>query len=163
MTAATLPTPVIIYTDGACLGNPGPGGWAAILCYNGKRRELSGRYRATTNNRMELRAAIAALNTLTRPCLVELHTDSNYLRDGITRWVHGWQRNGWKTADKKPVKNQDLWRELLAALERHAPAGGVTWHWTRGHAGNPENERADMLAGAAARAVTDADPADPPL
>lgn len=157
-----MSTPVTIYTDGACLGNPGPGGYAAILRYGEHQRELSGRYRDTTNNRMELRAAIAALNALTRPCAVELHTDSSYLRDGITKWVHGWQRNGWKTAGKDPVKNQDLWRELLAALERHAPAGGIHWRWTRGHAGDPGNERADQLAGAAARAVTEQDPVDRP-
>lgn len=157
-----MPTPVTIYTDGACLGNPGPGGWAAILRYGEHQREISGRYRDTTNNRMELRAAIAALNALNRPCAIELHTDSSYLRDGITKWVHGWQRNGWKTASKDPVKNQDLWRELLTALERHAPAGGIQWRWTRGHAGDPGNERADELAGAAARAVTATDPIDRP-
>ena len=155
-----MAVPVIIYTDGACLGNPGPGGWAAILRYNEHQRELSGRYRGTTNNRMELRAAIGALNALTRPCPIELHTDSSYLRDGITKWVHGWQRNGWKTASKEPVKNQDLWLELLDAIRRHEPAGAITWRWTRGHAGDPGNERADTLASEAARAVTDADPLD---
>jgi ribonuclease HI len=118
--------------------------------------------RSTTNNRMELRAAIEALETLTRPCAVELHTDSQYLRQGITQWVHGWQRNGWKTAGKQPVKNRDLWERLLAAVARHQPAGGVTWHWTKGHAGDPDNERCDEIANAAARSVTDADAVDEP-
>ncbi len=152
--------PVIIFTDGGCLGNPGPGGWSAILRYGEHERELSGRFRHTTNNRMEMRAAIEALNALKRPCAVDLHTDSEYLRKGITQWVHGWQRNGWRTAAKKPVKNQDLWRLLLTAVERHASAGGVKWVWTRGHAGDPLNERADELANAAAHAVTEADPVD---
>jgi ribonuclease HI len=155
--------PVIIYTDGGCIGNPGPGGWAAILLYGEHRKELSGGYRETTNNRMELRAAIEALDALTRPCAVELHTDSTYLRDGITKWVRTWQRNGWRTASKKSVKNQDLWRLLLAAVERHAPAGGVDWRWTKGHAGNEFNERADELANAAANSVTAADPDDTPI
>jgi ribonuclease HI len=157
-----MPTPVIIHTDGGCIGNPGPGGWAAILRYGDRTRELSGRMRSTTNNRMEMLAAIEALETLTRPCAVELHTDSEYLRQGITQWVHGWQRNGWKTAGKQPVKNRDLWERLLAAVARHQPAGGVTWHWTKGHAGNPDNERCDQIANAAARSVTDADPVDEP-
>ncbi|MBW7882900.1 MAG: ribonuclease HI [Caldilineaceae bacterium] len=152
--------PVVIYTDGGCIGNPGPGGWAAILRFGDHEKELSGRFRETTNNRMELRAAIEALEALTRPCAVEIHTDSQYLRQGITQWIHNWQRNGWKTAGKKPVKNQDLWRRLLAAIERHAPAGGVIWQWTRGHAGNALNERADELANMAARTVTDDDPID---
>lgn len=152
--------PVIIYTDGACLGNPGPGGWAAILRYGEHEKELSGRIQDTTNNRMELRAAIEALNGLKRPCQVELYTDSSYLRDGITKWVKGWQRNGWRTAAKKPVKNQDLWRALLEAVERHAGAGGVEWRWTKGHAGNEGNERADQLASREAAAVTGNDPAD---
>ena len=151
---------VVIYTDGGCIGNPGPGGWSAILLYGEHRKELVGRYRQTTNNRMELRAAIEGLEALKRPCLVQIHTDSTYVRDGITSWVNRWQRNGWRTAEKKPVKNRDLWQRLLAALERHLPAGGVTWHWTRGHAGDELNERADQLANAAARAVTEADPAD---
>ncbi len=155
-------TAVIVYTDGACLGNPGPGGWAAILRYGQHEKELGGGLRDTTNNRMELRAAVEALNALTRPCRVELYTDSVYLRDGITRWVRTWQRNGWRTASKKPVKNQDLWMALLAAVARHAPAGGVTWHWTKGHAGMPLNERADQLATAQARQVTAASPADDP-
>jgi ribonuclease HI len=154
--------PVVIYTDGGCIGNPGPGGWAAILRYRGHERELVGRYRLTTNNRMELRAAIAALEALSRPCAVVLYTDSAYLRDGITTWVHGWQRNGWKTQDKKPVKNQDLWQQLLAAVERHVPAGGVDWRWTRGHAGDPANERADQLANQAARSAGPDDPIDLP-
>lgn len=151
---------VVIYTDGGCIGNPGPGGWSAILLYGEHRKELSGRYRQTTNNRMELRAAIEGLEALTRPCLVHIYTDSSYLRDGITSWVNGWQRNGWRTVGKKPVKNRDLWQRLLAAVERHRPAGGVVWQWTKGHAGHELNERADQLANEAARAVTDADPVD---
>ncbi len=157
---ANTSTPVIIYTDGACLGNPGPGGWAAILRYGEQEKELSGRFRRTTNNRMEMRAAVEALNGLKRPCAVEIFTDSSYLRDGITKWVVGWQRNGWRTASKKPVKNQDLWRALLAAVERHSQAGGVEWRWTKGHAGDEYNERADDLASSAAAQATDADPAD---
>ncbi len=147
---------VIIYTDGACLGNPGPGGWAAILQYGEHEKELSGRFRETTNNRMEMRAAIEALDALKRPCQVELYTDSSYLRNGITKWVHGWQRNGWRTAGKAPVKNQDLWKALLAAVTRHE----VNWQWTKGHAGVELNERADQLAAAAAQKVTTDDPAD---
>jgi ribonuclease HI len=153
---------VTIYTDGGCIGNPGPGGWAAVLLYGEAVRELSGRYRDTTNNRMELRAAIEALNTLKRPCPVDLYTDSEYLRQGITQWVANWQRRGWKTTDKKPVKNQDLWQQLLAAVARHEPAGGVTWRWTKGHAGDRWNEVVDQLANAAARAATAADPIDTP-
>jgi ribonuclease HI len=153
-------SPVIIYTDGACLGNPGPGGWAAILRYGEHEKELSGRFRQTTNNRMEMRAAIEALNGLKRPCSVALYTDSSYLRDGITKWVNGWQRNGWRTASKQPVKNQDLWRALLAAVARHAPAGGVEWRWTKGHAGDEYNERADTLASQQAAQVTNQDPVD---
>jgi ribonuclease HI len=152
--------PVTIHTDGGCIGNPGPGGWAASLRLGEYHKEISGRFRGTTNNRMELRAAIEALETLRRPCTVEIYTDSTYVRDGITKWVHGWQRNGWRTAAKKPVKNQDLWQRLLAAVERHEPAGGVTWRWLKGHAGDQDNERVDDLANAAARAVTDADPVD---
>jgi ribonuclease HI len=151
---------VTIYTDGGCIGNPGPGGWAAVLLYGDAVRELSGRYRDTTNNRMELRAAIEALSALKRPCPVDLYTDSEYLRQGITEWVAGWQRRGWQTAGKKPVKNQDLWQLLLAAAARHEPAGGVAWRWTKGHAGDRWNEVVDQLANAAARAVTAADPAD---
>jgi ribonuclease HI len=135
---------VTIYTDGACSGNPGPGGWGAILIHPRKRLELKGGEPETTNNRMELSAAIAALEALKRGrrCKVDLHTDSAYLRDGITKWIHGWKRNGWRTADKKPVKNVDLWQRLDAALSHH----DVTWHWLKGHAGHPENERADALA-----------------
>ncbi|MCB0115820.1 MAG: ribonuclease HI [Caldilineaceae bacterium] len=155
MMAETL-SPVTIYTDGACLGNPGPGGWAAILRYGEHEKELSGRFRDTTNNRMELRAAVEALNALKRPCQVELFTDSNYLRNGITKWVHGWQRNGWRTASKQPVKNQDLWKALITAVDRHK----VNWQWTKGHAGDELNERADSLATDAARQVTDKDLAD---
>jgi len=153
---------VTIYTDGGCIGNPGPGGWAASLRLGEHRKEISGRFRDTTNNRMELRAAIEALNALTRPCAVEIYTDSSYVRNGITKWIQGWQRNGWRTAGKKPVKNQDLWKRLLAAVERHESAGGVTWHWLKGHAGDDENERVDDLANTAARSVTDDDPVDIP-
>jgi len=133
---------VTIYTDGACSGNPGPGGWGAVLISGEHRKELSGGEGATTNNRMELTAAIEALNALKRPCAVELYTDSVYVRDGITKWIHGWRRNGWRTAGKKPVKNAELWQALEEALQRHK----VDWHWVKGHAGHPENERADELA-----------------
>jgi ribonuclease HI len=136
---------VEIFTDGACKGNPGPGGWGAILRHGGRERELSGAEPATTNNRMELVAAIMALRALTKPCQVALSTDSTYVRDGITKWIFGWQRNGWRTADKKPVKNADLWQALLDAARPHK----VEWHWVKGHAGHPENERADKLACAA--------------
>ncbi len=153
--------PVTIYTDGGCIGNPGPGGWSAILIYGEQRKELSGRFRNTTNNRMEMMAAISALEALTRPCRVEIFTDSEYLRKGITEWVHGWQRNNWRTSKKEPVKNKELWQRLLAGVARHQPAGGVNWQWTRGHAGDPINERADQLANEAARSVTDDDPIDP--
>lgn len=160
MTEITNSSKVIIYTDGGCIGNPGPGGWAAILQHGENTKALSGRFRQTTNNRMELRAAIEALEALKRPCLVEIHTDSEYLRNGITKWVHGWQRNGWRTADKKSVKNQDLWRRLLVALERHQATEAVAWHWTKGHAGDELNERCDVLANTAARSVVDSDPVD---
>lgn len=133
---------VVIYTDGACSGNPGPGGWGAILINADNRKELKGGEPETTNNRMELRAAIEALNALKAPCKVDLHTDSNYLRNGITSWIKKWKTNGWRTAAKKPVKNDDLWKALEAARDRH----DVTWHWVKGHAGHPENERADELA-----------------
>jgi ribonuclease HI len=133
---------VVIYTDGACSGNPGPGGWGAILFYGDKRKEMKGGERATTNNRMELMAAIQALEALTRPCKVELHTDSKYVQDGISQWIHGWKKRGWKTADKKPVKNEDLWRRLDEARLRH----DVDWRWVKGHAGHDLNERADALA-----------------
>ena len=137
---------VEIFTDGACRGNPGPGGWAAIVRSGGREKELSGGEAATTNNRMELKAAIEGLNALTRPCKVALYTDSNYVRDGITKWIHGWRRNGWRTADRKPVKNAELWQALVEAAAPHQ----VEWHWVRGHSGHPENERADALACAAA-------------
>ncbi|MBV9238544.1 MAG: ribonuclease HI [Xanthobacteraceae bacterium] len=133
---------VIIHTDGACSGNPGPGGWGAILEWNGHARELKGAEPHTTNNRMELMAAIMALESLKRPVAVEIHTDSQYLRDGITKWIHGWKRNGWRTADKKPVKNAELWQRLDSALAQHK----ISWHWVRGHAGHDLNERADELA-----------------
>ncbi len=134
--------PVDIFTDGACSGNPGPGGWGAILRYNGVEKELSGGAPETTNNRMEMMAAIAALEALKRPARVRLHTDSTYLKDGITKWIHAWKARGWKTASKKPVKNQDLWRRLKTAIEPHQ----IEWFWVKGHAGHPENERADALA-----------------
>jgi ribonuclease HI len=133
---------VVIHTDGACSGNPGPGGWGAILSHGDHEKELKGGEPHTTNNRMELMGAIAALEALKRPCLVDLHTDSQYLRDGITSWIKNWKRNGWRTADKKPVKNVDLWKRLDEALARHR----VRWHWVRGHAGHAQNERADQLA-----------------
>ena len=144
-------TPVTIYTDGACSGNPGPGGWGAILMSGGRQREIMGGEAATTNNRMELMAAIRALEALTRPCKVELHTDSQYVRQGITEWMKGWKARGWKTADKKPVKNEDLWRQLDAARARHE----VDWRWVKGHAGDPLNERADALARAGLKAARD--------
>jgi ribonuclease HI len=140
---------VEIFTDGACRGNPGPGGWAALLRTGDKERELSGGDKPTTNNRMELTAAIRALEALKKPCRVHLHTDSQYVRDGITKWIHGWQRNGWRTADKKPVKNADLWQELLDAAAPHR----VEWHWVKGHSGHPENDRVDALACAEADAL----------
>jgi ribonuclease HI len=133
---------VDIFTDGACSGNPGPGGWGAILRWRGEEKELNGGEADTTNNRMEMIAAIRALEALKRPAKVRLHTDSVYLRDGITRWIHAWKAKGWKTAAKKPVKNIDLWQRLESALEHHQ----VEWIWVRGHAGHPENERADALA-----------------
>ncbi|GBE43744.1 MAG TPA: ribonuclease HI [Rhizobiales bacterium] len=133
---------VTIYTDGACSGNPGPGGWGAILIFGDHRKELKGGGAQTTNNRMELLAAIEALNALKQPCRVDLHTDSNYLRDGITKWIKKWKTNGWRTASRKPVKNAELWKSLEAACEGH----DVRWHWVRGHTGHPENERADELA-----------------
>ena len=133
---------VDIHTDGACLGNPGPGGWAALLCWRGIERELSGGEAATTNNRMELMAAIAALETLKEPCTVVLTTDSQYVRQGITEWMAGWIRRGWKTSGGEPVKTRDLWERLHAAAGRHT----VDWRWVKGHAGHPENERVDQLA-----------------
>jgi ribonuclease HI len=133
---------VTVYTDGACSGNPGPGGWGAILIHAKSRKELKGGESLTTNNRMELMGAISALEALKSACAVDLHTDSRYVMDGITKWLHGWKKNGWKTADKKPVKNSDLWERLDRANARHQ----VRWHWVRGHSGHPENERADELA-----------------
>jgi len=145
---------VEIFTDGACRGNPGPGGWGAILRYGEVEKELSGGEPATTNNRMEMTAAIAGLEALKRPCRVRLYTDSQYLRDGIMQWLAGWKARGWRTADKKPVKNVDLWQRLDAAAAPHQ----VEWLWVRGHAGHPENERADALARAAVPVVTLAQP-----
>ncbi len=136
---------VEIYTDGACSGNPGPGGWGAILLFNGTRKELSGGEKLTTNNRMELMAAIAALEALKRHCEVHLHTDSLYLKDGMTKWLEGWKKKGWKTADRKPVKNIDLWQRLDEARAQHK----VSWRWVRGHNGHELNEAADALARAA--------------
>ena len=133
---------VTIHTDGACSGNPGPGGWGAILAWDGHQKELRGGEAHTTNNRMELTAAIKALQALTRPCVVDVHTDSQYLRLGITSWIASWKRNGWRTAERKPVKNVDLWQALDAALAPHQ----VRWHWLRGHSGHRLNERADELA-----------------
>ena len=133
---------VEIFTDGACSGNPGPGGWGAVMRWRGNERELSGGEKETTNNRMELMAAIVALETLKRPMDVVLTTDSTYVRDGITKWIHGWRRNGWKTAAKKPVKNADLWQRLEQAIKPHT----IEWKWVKGHAGHDENERADALA-----------------
>ena len=144
---AELPL-VEIFTDGACRGNPGPGGWAVLLRMADKERELSGGEAPTTNNRIELTAAIRGLEALKKPCRVELHTDSNYVRDGITKWIHGWQRNGWRTADRKPVKNAELWQELLDAAKPHR----VAWHWVKAHSGHPENDRVDALACAEADA-----------
>lgn len=133
---------VEIWTDGACSGNPGPGGWGVILVAGDKRKELFGGEEMTTNNRMELMAAISALEALKRPCAVALHIDSQYVRQGITQWIHGWKRNGWKTADKKPVKNAELWQRLEEATKLHR----IDWRWVKGHAGDPMNERADELA-----------------
>ena len=134
--------PVVVYTDGACRGNPGPGGWGAVLRWNGHERRLHGGEAPTTNNRMELMAAIQALETLREPCAVKLHTDSNYVRQGITEWLPQWHRRNWKTADKKPVKNQDLWQRLDAAAARHR----IEWFWVKGHSGDEGNELADQLA-----------------
>lgn len=133
---------VAIWSDGACSGNPGPGGWGAILIWNGHRRELKGGAAETTNNRMELQAAIEALGALTRPTIVDFYTDSQYVRGGVMGWINGWKKNGWKTADKKPVKNIDLWQSLDELAAKHT----IVWHWVRGHAGTADNERADELA-----------------
>jgi len=140
--AAATPERVTIYTDGACKGNPGPGGWGALLMLNGKERELKGGETLTTNNRMELMAAIMALETLKRPCTVDLFTDSQYVRNGINTWMANWKKRGWLTADRKPVKNEDLWRRLDEARKRH----NVVWHWVKGHADDPLNHRVDALA-----------------
>jgi ribonuclease HI len=142
-------TKVEIFTDGACKGNPGPGGWGAVIRAGKTERELSGGEKLTTNNRMEMTAAIEGLNALKRPCHVTLSTDSRYVMDGLTKWIKGWQRNGWRTADKKPVKNADLWQALLDAAAPHR----IDWQWVKGHAGHPENERADRLASDAADAL----------
>lgn len=133
---------VTIYTDGACSGNPGPGGWGVLLVWNGHEREIYGGEAETTNNRMELMAALTALNILKEPCSIDLYTDSKYVRDGILTWIDGWKKNGWRTASRKPVKNAELWQQLDAARVRHE----IRWHWVKGHAGHPENERVDELA-----------------
>ena len=143
---------VEIFTDGACSGNPGPGGWGVVLRYGETEKELSGGEPATTNNRMELMAAIMGLESLRRPCPVKLSTDSTYVKDGITRWIIDWKKRGWKTADKKPVKNVDLWQRLEAAVGHHQ----IEWEWVRGHSGHPENERADQLARDAIRTIREA-------
>jgi len=143
------PDAVDAFTDGACSGNPGPGGWGAVLRWGGAEKELSGGEAQTTNNRMELMAAIAALEAIRRPVPVRIHTDSQYLKDGITKWIHGWKRNGWRTAGRDPVKNRDLWERLDALTGLVA----VEWHWIKGHAGHPENERADALARGAIAAL----------
>ncbi len=143
---------VEIFTDGACSGNPGPGGWGAVLRYGATEKELNGGEPETTNNRMELMAAIMAIEAVKRPCEIRLHTDSQYLRQGITTWIHDWKRRNWRTADKKPVKNVDLWQRLEAAIATH----DVHWHWVKGHSGHPENERADELARLAIRQMRDA-------
>ena len=139
-----------IFTDGACKGNPGPGGWGAVIRYGKHEKEISGGDPDTTNNRMELSATIQALKILIEPCKVKLHTDSRYVIDGITKWIHGWQRNGWKNASKQPVSNIDLWHDLIEATARHQ----VEWIWVKGHNGHPENERADRLASDAADAAS---------
>jgi ribonuclease HI len=137
-----MTSPVVIYTDGACKGNPGPGGWGALLQYDGRELEIFGGDSATTNNRMELTAVIRALESLRRRCAVVIYTDSQYVKNGIQTWIHGWKKNGWKTSDRKPVKNEDLWRELDALVAVH----DIEWHWVRGHNDTPGNERADALA-----------------
>ncbi|WP_342359211.1 ribonuclease HI [Terrarubrum flagellatum] len=146
---------VDIYTDGACSGNPGPGGWGAILRYGEVEKEMSGGEKLTTNNRMELMAAISALESLKRAIPVVIHTDSQYVKNGITQWIHGWKKNGWRTADKKPVKNEELWKRLDAAVAQHQ----VTWKWIKGHAGHEFNERADELARLAIKALAGSDAA----
>ena len=144
---------VHIYTDGSCLGNPGPGGYGAILIYGKHRKEISEGFTLTTNNRMELLATIEALKLLTKPCQVELTTDSQYVKNGINQWIHNWRRNGWRTKDKKPVKNADLWQALDEGIQQHE----VNWHWVKGHSGHPENERCDDLARSAAESPTKED------
>ena len=139
-------TEIEMFTDGACKGNPGPGGWGVIIRAGAREKELSGGEPLTTNNRMELMAAIEGLNALKRPCRVLLYTDSVYVRDGITKWIHGWRKNGWRTADRKPVKNTELWQALVEATAPHR----IEWHWVKGHSGHPENDRADALASAEA-------------
>jgi len=141
---------ITVYTDGACSGNPGPGGWGVLLLYNGHEREMYGGEVETTNNRMELMAAIAALEALKEPCSIELYTDSTYVRDGISKWIYGWKKNNWRRADKKPVKNLELWQRLDEARRRHK----VEWHWVKGHAGHAENERVDALARKGAEEAT---------
>lgn len=131
-----------IYTDGACSGNPGPGGWGAVLLYGTHEKELHGGEPETTNNRMELTAAIKALDAIKESCVIHIHTDSTYVKDGITKWIHNWKKNGWRNASKKPVKNADLWQELEAAVGSHT----VEWHWVKGHSGHPRNDQADTLA-----------------
>jgi len=153
-----METEVHIWTDGACSGNPGPGGWGALLKSGEHEKELSGGEAETTNNRMELMAAIEALNALKRPSQVRLHTDSTYVKDGLTQWIHGWKRNGWKTAAKKPVKNKALWQALDEACARHK----IEWVWVKGHAGDEGNERADALAREAAKQVAGSDPTPAP-
>jgi len=133
---------VVIYTDGACSGNPGPGGWGAILRYGDHEKELNGGEPDTTNNRMEMMAVIQSLAAMKKPCDIDLYTDSVYVKDGVTKWMDGWKAKGWKTASKKPVKNQDLWERIDSEIQRH----NVAWHWVKGHAGHPDNERADELA-----------------
>lgn len=144
---------VEIFTDGSCLGNPGPGGYGTVLRYKQHEKELNGGYLMTTNNRMELLAAIMGLASLKQPCSVDLTTDSQYVRQGITQWIHNWKKRGWQTADKKPVKNADLWQQLDQETQRHQ----VQWHWVKGHAGHPENERCDVLARTGAENPTQAD------
>jgi ribonuclease HI len=141
--------PVIVYTDGACSGNPGPGGYCAILRFGPHEKVLQGGASLTTNNRMELRAALVAFQALTRPCTIEVHTDSEYLKKGVTEWMAGWLRNGWRTSSKQPVKNRDLWQALNTAMKPHQ----ITWHWVKGHAGDEFNERADQLAVAALNTI----------
>jgi ribonuclease HI len=152
MHAKASPKIVEIFTDGACSGNPGPGGWGAVLRYGDVEKEMNGGEPETTNNRMELMAAIMAIEAVKRPCEIHLHTDSEYLRNGITIWIHSWKARNWRTADKKPVKNVDLWQRLERAIETH----DVHWHWVRGHSGHKENERADELARLAIRQMRDA-------